>query len=171
MSEAKKTGILRAAGRLCAEHGAGALRMDQVAAAAGVAKGTLYLYFSTKDALLAELAREELVNWTADVAKRIRSVREPGSRNLAHAIARAFDGTHLLSFLHSADAAVVAEALAEALPELDLPAATRLWTAIRALHAGFAERNSPDFEEALANQIRGAVRGRKNKKHSGKALL
>lgn len=45
--------ILDAAEGLIVEHGYEGTTMDQVAAAAGVAKGTVYLYFTSKQSLLA----------------------------------------------------------------------------------------------------------------------
>ena len=42
---------------LFAEHGFEAARLDDVAARAGIAKGTLYLYFQDKEALFEELMR------------------------------------------------------------------------------------------------------------------
>jgi AcrR family transcriptional regulator len=47
--------ILAAARRLMAEQGVDALTMDEIAQAAGVAKGTLYLYFQSKDELIQAL--------------------------------------------------------------------------------------------------------------------
>jgi AcrR family transcriptional regulator len=47
--------ILEAAAETFARLGLGTARMDDVAAAAGVSKGTLYLYFKNKDALVAAL--------------------------------------------------------------------------------------------------------------------
>src|SRR5271156_3637178 len=48
---AKRERILAAALKLFAHEPYQAVTMDRVAAAAGVAKGTLYLYFPSKDAL------------------------------------------------------------------------------------------------------------------------
>jgi TetR/AcrR family transcriptional regulator, transcriptional repressor for nem operon len=45
--------ILDAAETLIVEHGYEGMTMEQVAAAAGVAKGTVYLYFPSKQSLLA----------------------------------------------------------------------------------------------------------------------
>jgi TetR/AcrR family transcriptional regulator, transcriptional repressor for nem operon len=45
--------ILNAAERLIVEHGYEGMTMEQVASAAGVAKGTVYLYFPSKHSLLA----------------------------------------------------------------------------------------------------------------------
>jgi AcrR family transcriptional regulator len=47
--------ILAAARRLMEQKGADALTMDEIAQAAGVAKGTLYLYFQSKDELVQAL--------------------------------------------------------------------------------------------------------------------
>lgn len=48
--------ILAAALRVFAQHGYNATRVDDIAAAAGVTKGTIYYYFKNKDALLLRLA-------------------------------------------------------------------------------------------------------------------
>lgn len=49
--------ILAAALRVFAERGYNATRLDDIAAAAGVTKGTIYYYFKNKDALLLQLAQ------------------------------------------------------------------------------------------------------------------
>jgi AcrR family transcriptional regulator len=51
----RKQAILEAALTVFAERGYEAARLDDVAARAGVAKGTLYLYFKDKEALFEEL--------------------------------------------------------------------------------------------------------------------
>ncbi|MFJ1706373.1 TetR/AcrR family transcriptional regulator [Kitasatospora sp. NPDC088346] len=55
--------VLEAAGRLFVEHGVEAVSMDQVAAAAGVGKGTLFRRFGDKSGLAAALldARERVL--------------------------------------------------------------------------------------------------------------
>src|SRR6476659_4011941 len=55
--EARRQAILRAALSVFAAHGFEAARLDDVAARAGVAKGTLYLYFQDKAALFEALVR------------------------------------------------------------------------------------------------------------------
>jgi AcrR family transcriptional regulator len=55
--EARRQAILDAALFTFAEHGFEAARLDDVAARVGVAKGTLYLYFQSKEALFEELVR------------------------------------------------------------------------------------------------------------------
>lgn len=54
---ARRQAILDAALLTFAEHGFEAARLDDVAARAGVAKGTLYLYFPSKEALFEGLVR------------------------------------------------------------------------------------------------------------------
>jgi len=54
---ARRQAILDAALSVFAERGFEAARLDDVAARAGVAKGTLYLYFRDKEALFEELVR------------------------------------------------------------------------------------------------------------------
>lgn len=53
--------ILDAALACFAERGFAATRMDDIAARAGVTKGTIYLYFENKEAVFKTLARESIV--------------------------------------------------------------------------------------------------------------
>ena len=53
--------LIRCALDLFVEHGYAATRLEDVAHAAGVSKGTLYLYFDSKQALFAAVVREGLV--------------------------------------------------------------------------------------------------------------
>lgn len=53
--------LLDAALALFAEKGFAAARMEDIAAHAGVAKGTLYLYFSSKEAVFEALVRSAVV--------------------------------------------------------------------------------------------------------------
>jgi AcrR family transcriptional regulator len=57
---ARRQAILDAALVVFAEHGFEAARLDEVAARAGVAKGTLYLYFKDKQALFETLVRSAI---------------------------------------------------------------------------------------------------------------
>ena len=59
--EARPQEIVEAAMRLWAEKGFAATRLDDVAAEAGVAKGTIYLYFASKEALFEAALRQTLV--------------------------------------------------------------------------------------------------------------
>ncbi|MDJ0932734.1 TetR/AcrR family transcriptional regulator [Breoghania sp.] len=54
----RRNEILQAAFNLFAEHGFAQTRLEDVAKHAGIAKGTIYLYFSDKETLFEELLRE-----------------------------------------------------------------------------------------------------------------
>ncbi len=71
--EGRRTEIAEAALRLWAEGGFDATSMAAVAEAAGISKGTLYLYFPSKQALLEEVLRRysllpNIQNLTANLA-------------------------------------------------------------------------------------------------------
>ncbi|QSB15119.1 TetR/AcrR family transcriptional regulator [Natronosporangium hydrolyticum] len=70
---ARREQILAAAVQVFAEKGFAATRVDEIAAAAGVAKGSVYLYFDSREAILtaafaayAERSREILAAAAAD---------------------------------------------------------------------------------------------------------
>jgi AcrR family transcriptional regulator len=54
----KRAEIIRAALELIAEHGFHGAPMAMIAEKAGVAAGTIYRYFESKDILITELHRE-----------------------------------------------------------------------------------------------------------------
>jgi len=60
-SDARPAEILAAALSSFAEHGFAATRLDEVAARAGITKGTLYLYFRSKEELFKAVVRQQLV--------------------------------------------------------------------------------------------------------------
>ena len=60
--EARPQELLDAALQLFVERGFAAARMEEVAALAGVSKGTLYLYYPSKEELLKAVIRERLSN-------------------------------------------------------------------------------------------------------------
>jgi AcrR family transcriptional regulator len=53
--------ILAAAIEVFGEHGLSAARIDDIARRAGVSKGTIYLYFPTKEALFQEMVRQTII--------------------------------------------------------------------------------------------------------------
>lgn len=55
--EVRRDELLDVALDLCRSHGFAAMNVEQVTRAAGVAKGTFYHYFASKDAMLEELVR------------------------------------------------------------------------------------------------------------------
>jgi AcrR family transcriptional regulator len=62
--------IIASAAKLFREKGLRAVSIDEIAKGAGIAKGTFYLYFKTKDDLLEKLAEAVVLNMaqTAEIA-------------------------------------------------------------------------------------------------------
>lgn len=92
--------ILEAAAALVAERGFGDVRMEDVAARAGVAKGVLYLRFNGKDALLLALVRRELALATGLTAELVAADPRGGmlSRLFVHSAAALHSRPALLRF-------------------------------------------------------------------------
>jgi AcrR family transcriptional regulator len=59
--DARPGEIAAAALKLFAERGFAATRLEDVAAAAGIGKGTIYLYFGTKEELFEAVVRQQIV--------------------------------------------------------------------------------------------------------------
>src|SRR4051812_18242419 len=58
--------IVRAARRLFAHRGYARTNIEDIAEAAGVAKGTIYLYFPSKEAVFAEVLETDLETLTTE---------------------------------------------------------------------------------------------------------
>lgn len=59
-SEARPAELVRAAAELFSERGFASTRLEDVAARAGVSKGTVYLYFDSKEALFEAVVRDAI---------------------------------------------------------------------------------------------------------------
>lgn len=102
--EARPAEILDAALAVFAEKGFAAARLEQVAKAAGVSKGTLYLYFDSKEALFEAVVRSAIVPRIADAEALLRDHR--GS------------AAELLGALYRRFASVMADEQVSAIPKL-----------------------------------------------------
>jgi len=71
--DARPQELLAAALDLFVERGYAATRLDEVAARAGVSKGTLYLYFENKEELFKAVVRENMVPPLADAEELINN--------------------------------------------------------------------------------------------------
>lgn len=60
--DARPDEIIEAAAKVFGEHGFARARLEDVARAAGVSKGTLYLYFDSKETLFREMVRARIVS-------------------------------------------------------------------------------------------------------------
>src|SRR5437867_11893764 len=68
---AKPQQIVDAAIRVYARNGYYNSRVSDIAQEAGIASGSIYLYFRTKDEILVTLFREKLAQWEALVRSQI----------------------------------------------------------------------------------------------------
>lgn len=89
--EARRREILDSAVREFAEHGFFAARISDIAAGAGVAEGTIYLYFGGKDDLLLTAFREKVEEFCRSVRGTLLS-GAPFAERLTHFIRMQFEG-------------------------------------------------------------------------------
>lgn len=97
--ETKRKQIVSAARELFDARDFFTVKMEDVAQKAGVAKGTLYLYFSTKEELFLSVAEGDLEAWFADLFGAMESLpsQPPNTppaelaRTLTNMISRSFD--------------------------------------------------------------------------------
>jgi TetR/AcrR family transcriptional regulator, fatty acid metabolism regulator protein len=75
---AKPQQIIDAAIRIFARNGYYNSRVSDIAREAGIASGTIYLYFKTKDEILVTLFREKMAEWVAFARAEIAT--EPDAR-------------------------------------------------------------------------------------------
>lgn len=74
--------ILEAALACFAEKGFAGTRMDDIAARAGITKGTIYLYFESKEAVFKALARQSIGERIAAVTQQLRNADTPAADQL-----------------------------------------------------------------------------------------
>ncbi len=104
--EARRQVILAAAARLWGDQAFAALSMAEIARAAGLAKGTLYLYFRTKEELFLAMAEGELLAWFEELDEALgRGRKELEPAELAPLLARSLAARprlpRLLAILHT----------------------------------------------------------------------
>src|SRR5262245_37978053 len=86
--ELRRRAIVDAARALFVERGWSGFNMAEVAARAGLVKGTLYLYWPTKEELLLSVLEELLWQWLDELDARLDDARAPaGPRKLAASVA------------------------------------------------------------------------------------
>src|SRR5438552_3080365 len=69
--------ILRAARRVFAAHGFEGASMDDIARAASLGKGTLYIYYRSKRALYGAAVRDDLRALVDEVRRRVEAAATP----------------------------------------------------------------------------------------------
>ncbi|MGW0706224.1 TetR/AcrR family transcriptional regulator [Streptomyces sp. NPDC002643] len=103
----KAARILDSARELVLAHGVGKVTIAEIASAAGVGKGTVYLYWETKEDLFVGLAAREVMAWIETVDDRI--AEDPQSvlpRRLAPLLIRTTLDNPWLRWLRSDDSAL-----------------------------------------------------------------
>jgi AcrR family transcriptional regulator len=80
--EARPAEIVEAALEVFAERGFSAARIDDVAARAGISKGTLYLYFASKEELFKAVVRQALLPNLARVERLLRTHPGPAAARI-----------------------------------------------------------------------------------------
>jgi AcrR family transcriptional regulator len=90
--EARPAEIIAAAAKLFADHGFAATKLDDVARLAGVAKGSIYLYFDTKEELFRAVVRSAVV----PQVQVVRGIAEAFEGTLADLLPRLLSGAALL---------------------------------------------------------------------------
>lgn len=88
--EARRRAILESAVRVFAEHGFFAARIRDIAAGAGVAEGTIYLYFDGKDDLLLTAFRDKVEEFCAS-AREALAPSLPFEERLARFVSLQFE--------------------------------------------------------------------------------
>ena len=97
--QARRAAILTEAGALLREHTYARITMAQVAAACGLAKGTLYLYFRSKEELFLALLELELLGWFAALRDRLEGLLTVSAAVLGREFATSLERRRLLSAL------------------------------------------------------------------------
>jgi len=82
--EARPGELLEAALELFVEKGYAATRAEEVAAHAGVSKGTLFLYFPSKEELFKAVVRENLARTVTEGASELANFTGPSGELLTH---------------------------------------------------------------------------------------
>lgn len=155
--ERKRTEIMRAAARMFAERPYHEVRLDDIAAATRVGKGTLYVYFASKDDLYTTLIAEGMDQLVAEL-QAARPAAEGAWRAIERAVAAmlAFADRfpHLHTLMRSGDLAQ-SGVLASKRSELSSALASILR---RGVKAGELSDPHPDVTaELLLSIVRGTV--------------
>jgi len=100
----RRASILAAASKLFAARDFDAISVADIATKAGLAKGTVYLYFGTKEALFLMLVAEQLENWLNDSIAGLKRVGADPARvaaAVASTLSRRPNLIRLLGLLHA----------------------------------------------------------------------
>jgi AcrR family transcriptional regulator len=88
--EARPEEIIDAAQQVFCEHGFARSKLEDVARLAGVSKGTVYLYFDSKESLFREMVRAKVVAALTEAEEIVRSHEGPCRELLAGLVRRMY---------------------------------------------------------------------------------
>lgn len=87
--ERRRSSILASARRLFEKkRGTELPAVADIARSAGVAKGTVYIYYASRESIFLELAAHLLNAWLADASTALGRMRNPNPNRVARAVAR-----------------------------------------------------------------------------------
>lgn len=92
--EARRNAIIDAGFQEFAQQGFTAAKLDDVAVRAGIGKGTIYLYFDSKEALFEEVVRKNMFPKRDEAKQYAREFRGTATELLKTHIARMYEGLH-----------------------------------------------------------------------------
>lgn len=75
--DARRQALVQAAAEVFGERRYAAVSMAEIARRAGVAKGTTYLYFPTKETLFLDLFLRRLSTWTEEIMPLLQAAKRP----------------------------------------------------------------------------------------------
>jgi len=87
--EERVSAILEAAAELYETRDFDQVHMAAIAKLAGLAKASLYEYFSTKDEVFLALSLRDVESWSRDVQSRLKRLRRPNAGRIAAALTAA----------------------------------------------------------------------------------
>ncbi|MEM6680800.1 MAG: TetR/AcrR family transcriptional regulator [Pseudomonadota bacterium] len=100
--DTRRRRILNAALALYEDVGLDNVRVDAIAKQAGIAKGTVYLYFSSREAIFIELYEEAFADWLIGFARLPALSAADAQQKTAAIIAQHFITSERFAALHSA---------------------------------------------------------------------
>ena len=103
LKDARRDAILAAARALFCAGPFEGIAMSQIAVAAGLAKGTLYLYFRTREELFLAILAKEISSWLAAFAEEAKRCESPEAALdwIASSLAARREFLHLAGLLHA----------------------------------------------------------------------
>ena len=136
--------VVSAALELGSKGGYDAVQMRDVASTAGVALGTIYRYFSSKDHLLAEA----LVEWVSDLGRRVHARPPKGRRTADRVVEVLRRATHAMETDPQ-----LSEALVTALASTDPHAARCRVDVGEAMAEAMSDAFPADFDATVRDDI------------------